>query len=248
MSFAIGKSLAQRVWKLIYRMGTTLGCERQKWPFFQSGSREVIPGSRLHVFEMIRILYSLKPHSRMRKFTYFYPESNKRSPTSNGPAICPLGSGHGEICPSAQLWVSVSWGFSPGLCPVHLLPRVWEGPKQLTCDRGSLYFWGQEQQLLRTVACFTVQGNGGAAFNMTCKVQHLIVEMFVVSGFAFFVLVSICACFSIGWNRPQKDLPLSCLARKPLLRTHRWVENLNATRQSQINSLEKMLLVGAGNW
>lgn len=70
--------------------------------------------------------------------------------------------------------------------------------KLLTCDGGCLYFWGQEQQLLRTVACFTVQGDGGTAFNMTCKVQRPIVEMFVVSGFAFFVLVSICACFSIG--------------------------------------------------
>lgn len=44
----------------------------------------------------------------MRTFTYFYPESNKRSPTSGDPVICPLGSSHGEICSSAQLWGFVS--------------------------------------------------------------------------------------------------------------------------------------------
>lgn len=57
--------------------------------------------------EMIRIFCSLKPHPRMRAFAYFYSESNKRSPTSDGPVIYPLGSGHSEICSSAQLWGSV---------------------------------------------------------------------------------------------------------------------------------------------
>lgn len=32
----------------------------------------------------------------------------------------------------------------PGLCPAHLLARVWEEPKLLTCDLGRLYFSGQE--------------------------------------------------------------------------------------------------------
>lgn len=61
------------------------------------------PGVQTAHFEMIRVLYSLKPHPRMRTSTYFYPESNKRSPTSDDPVTCPLGSSHGLICFSAQL-------------------------------------------------------------------------------------------------------------------------------------------------
>lgn len=102
MSFAIGKSLAQQVWKLSYGRGPPGSPETETTllPVRLPGS---CPKVQTAHFEMIRVLYSLKPHPRMRTSTQFYPESNKRSPTSDDPVTCPLGSSHGLICSSAQL-------------------------------------------------------------------------------------------------------------------------------------------------
>lgn len=69
-------------------------------------------------------------------------------PASNDWAICHLGTHYAEICPPASEVQSLGGRSlpapTPGLCPAHLLARVWEAPKLLTCDRGRLYFSGQE--------------------------------------------------------------------------------------------------------
>lgn len=73
------------------------------------------------------------------------------------------------------------------------------------------------------------RGNGDTAFNMNCKAQ-LIVEVFVVCGFAFLFLVSVCA---------ETDPRKACRCAAWLgshfsaLLLHRWVGNLNATGRSQ---------------
>lgn len=180
-------------------------------------------------FEMIRILCSLKPRPRMRAFAYFYPESNKGSPTSDGPVICPSGNGHSEICSSARLWGSVPWR----LCPVHLLLRVCE--KGLNCWHviGAAFLGPGVAAAKNSSFPYCAGGVEAQLLTWTAKHSFSLLRCLLFLVLLFLFLVSVCAYFSIGWNKPpRKILPLSCLARKPFLSTHRWVENLNATRQS----------------
>lgn len=194
----------------------------------------------------------------MRTLTLFLARIwQKEITTSGDPAIYPLGSGFIKSVLLPNSGGLLLEGSSPRLCSVHLLVRVWEGPKLLTCDRGCLYFWGQELQLLGTRACITLQWEWGTAFNMfNCKAaaSHCRnVCFFRLCFFFFSFFVSACAYLSLGWHKPQKDLSLPWLENpfSIVLRRKR-IENLNATGRSQMNRssypLKEWRWWGANTW
>lgn len=137
---------------------------------FQSDSRKSIQGPDYTVWDYRNALFFRTPS--LDEDIDFISSQNltERNHHIRWSSHLPFRKWFHKICPSAQLWGSVAWGLLPRLCSVHLLVRVWEGPKLLTCDRGCLYFWGQELQLLGTRACITLQWEWGTAFNMfNCK-------------------------------------------------------------------------------
>lgn len=159
----------------------------------------------------------------MRTSTHFYPESNKRSPTSDDPVTCPLGSSHGLICSSAQL------GGGPlRLCPWAMPSApVAEGVRRAeTVDMWSelpLFLGPGVAAAKNSSLPYCAGGMRAQLLTWTAKCSFSLLRWLFLLVLLFLFLVSVCAYFSIGWNRLQKDLPLSCLARRPLLCTHRWV-------------------------
>lgn len=97
----------------------------------------------------------------------------------------------------------------------------------MTCDRGCLYFWGQELQLLRTRACITLQWEWGTAFNMfNCKAatSHCQNVCFFRLCFFFFIFC-VCMCISLPWLTQTPERLVFALARKSLLNSLKTEKN-----------------------
>lgn len=137
---------------------------------------------------------------------------------SNDWAFCHLGTHCGKICPPASVVQSLGGGppdplTAPGLCPAHLLARVWEA---LSCCH---VIWAAFISQARRSSCWGQQlalhgfreGVGSMASNMKCKKQLLIVEIFfVVCGFVFFVFNAFEGIlFSLSETIPPKWLSLA---------------------------------------